>query len=608
MSRLKKWLPWLCLALFATPLVAHLKGPANRTPFDVAGFSGLPALSGGRVKPLDTIARTSLLMLRGKQSLRFEKRTLAAREWLLDMLFRPEVANRYPAIEINDPDVLGLMGIQQDKKRHFSFDELAPHLPAIAMQAAQADAVKPEQRNRFQGAILTLHSRLILYQKLQNTLQLSGESDMAAQFEHFIGKIGPLMLRHMSAGARGSSKDMKTLSESLQKYQFIAEVAEFMPLPGARGMKKDDWVSVGQGLLDAMSNPSPNPGLLAYAKLGDAWRAQDPAAFNAALTEYRVWLSNRPEVPHRHVRTELIFNHSEPFYQSMVIYVAVMLLVFGSWLAWETPLRRSANTLLVLAFCVHTIGLFARMWIQGRPPVTNLYSSAIFVGWAAVGMGIYVERFYRNGLSALAASVIGLITLIVAHHLNTQGDTLEMMRAVLDSNFWLATHVITITIGYSSTFLSGALAAAFLIRRVFDRSWTTTAATHLDRMVYGIVCFNLLMSFIGTILGGIWADQSWGRFWGWDPKENGALMIVLWNAFILHARIGGIAGPVALMMMAVFGNVVTTFSWFGVNMLGIGLHSYGFMDKAFFWLMLFSLTQFAIIALGFLPERRHKQS
>src|SRR5439155_3850072 len=123
----------------------------------------------------------------------------------------------------------------------------------------------------------------------------------------------------------------------------------------------------------------------------------------------------------------------------------------------------------------------------------------------------------------------------------------------------------------------------------------------LAKMVYGIACFATLFSFVGTILGGIWADQSWGRFWGWDPKENGALMIVLWNAIILHARWGGLVKDRGLMNLAVVGNIVTSFSWFGVNMLGIGLHSYGFMDAAFKWLMAFVGSQLLIIGLGLLP-------
>jgi cytochrome c biogenesis factor len=126
----------------------------------------------------------------------------------------------------------------------------------------------------------------------------------------------------------------------------------------------------------------------------------------------------------------------------------------------------------------------------------------------------------------------------------------------------------------------------------------------LERMVYGIVCFATLFSLVGTVLGGIWADQSWGRFWGWDPKENGALILVLWNAIILHCRWGGLVRQRGLMMLAVFGNVVTSWSWFGVNMLGVGLHSYGFMQSAFYWLIGFVVSQLLIIGLGALPLER----
>jgi len=141
------------------------------------------------------------------------------------------------------------------------------------------------------------------------------------------------------------------------------------------------------------------------------------------------------------------------------------------------------------------------------------------------------------------------------------------------------------------------------VRGFFTRSLTPELGKTLARMVYGIVCFATLFSFVGTILGGIWADQSWGRFWGWDPKENGALLIVLWNAIILHARWGGMIKERGLMALAVFGNIVTSFSWFGVNMLGIGLHSYGFMDAAFRWLMFFDASQLALIILALTPQR-----
>jgi ABC-type transport system involved in cytochrome c biogenesis permease subunit len=129
----------------------------------------------------------------------------------------------------------------------------------------------------------------------------------------------------------------------------------------------------------------------------------------------------------------------------------------------------------------------------------------------------------------------------------------------------------------------------------------------LARMIYGVTCFALLLSFVGTVLGGLWADDSWGRFWGWDPKENGALIIVLWNAFILHAKWDKIAGERGIAVLAVVGNIVTCWSWFGTNQLGVGLHSYGFTSGVLQALGVAVLVHLGIIALGMLPKSLWRQ-
>jgi ABC-type transport system involved in cytochrome c biogenesis permease subunit len=287
----------------------------------------------------------------------------------------------------------------------------------------------------------------------------------------------------------------------------------------------------------------------------------------------------------------------------MVIYVVALLLGCAFWLNLSEPVRRAAFQLLVLAFVIHTLGLVFRMYLERRPPVTNLYSSAIFVGWGAVILGIILERIFRGGVGIVAAATVGFVTQIIAHHLSLAGDTMEMLRAVLDTNLWLSTHVVAMATGYASMFAAGLLAIIYVLRGFFTRTLLPETGKNIARMIYGIVCFATLFSFVGTILGGIWADQSWGRFWGWDPKENGALLIVLWNATVLHARWGRMIGEKGLVAMAIFGNVITSFSWFGVNMLGVGLHSYGFMDAAFNWLMLFVASQMLLIALTLVPSR-----
>src|SRR5215475_1132793 len=308
----------------------------------------------------------------------------------------------------------------------------------------------------------------------------------------------------------------------------------------------------------------------------------------------------QPKVAKR-VSFETLFNRMQPFTQSMALYVLAFLLACASWLGWSRTLNRSAFYLLLLALAIHTFGLVSRMYLQERPPVTNLYSSAIFIGWGAVIVALILERIFKDGIGAACAGAIGFVTLIIAHHLAGSGDTLEMLQAVLDTNIWLATHVVAITTGYSAMFLAGMLAIIYVVRGVFTTSLKKQTADSLARMTYGVICFATLFSFVGTVLGGIWADQSWGRFWGWDPKENGAVLIVLWCAIILHARWGGFIRQRGLMIMALFGNIVTSFSWFGVNMLGVGLHYYGFMEKAFPWLIGFMISQLALMCVAAMP-------
>lgn len=570
------------------------------TSFDLNGFGALPTLQGGRIKPLDTVARVSLLMIHGKQTLSTEDRTLTPIEWFLDVLYRPDQANAYPLFRIDNPDVLGAINIQQTQNRYFSFNQLQPFLGTIEQQVSQIEQIRSENRSSFQTALNNLQNQLILFQKLENTVQVSG---MDHVFEFMVSMDTEKGFHHIQEHA-----------------QFLTHVAEFFPIPQMNlNENSTKWVSVGAALLSdaeriksglVAKNISENfhPALLAFVRMGDATRAFDPDTFNSSLIKYSEWLKLSHPTEMSHATAEQLFNRVEPFYKSMILYVVVALLTFFSWLRFPRRLNQAASYLLWVAFIVHSVGLISRIILQGRPPVTNLYSSAIFVGWVAVILGLILERLYKNGVGNLVSATVGFLTLIIAHHLASTGDTMEMMRAVLDSNFWLATHVVCVTIGYSSTFLAGFISLLYIMRRVLKVQASADEAISFERMVYGIVCFSTFFSFLGTILGGIWADQSWGRFWGWDPKENGALLIVIWNALILHAKWGRFTDGMILMVMAVFGNIITAFSWFGVNMLGIGLHSYGFMDKAFVWLMVFIISQVIFMIIGFFLRAKDLQN
>ena len=514
----------------ALVLAAALLWPAPAARpggFDLGGFGQLPVREDGRLKPLETAARSALLMLRGRQTVELDGRSAGAVEWLVGLLARPQEGTHEKLFRVEDASLLGLLGADGSQPRDFSLEDLGGRMPELMAQFERAQGLEASARTPFDRAVLNLGERLMLCMRLERSL-------------------GP-----------------------------------------------------GEGPGGALS-PAAAADRPAYEALLADYARGDAASFNAGLGRLEASLRRSDPEAAAQARREAFFDRAEPFYRGMILYVLILVLSLGCLSARLRPtLGPPALAALGAAVLVHTAGLAFRIFLQGRPPVTNLYSSAVFVGWTAAVLGLLLERSRRDGLGSLAASVIGFPTLVIAHHLELQGDTMEMMRAVLDSNFWLSTHVVTITLGYGAMLLAAALAHVFVLRRFLDPERPMAGEDRsLAQLVYGVLCAALFLSFTGTVLGGIWADQSWGRFWGWDPKENGALLIVLWVAVILHARWGGYVRERGVCLMAVFGAVVTSLSWFGVNMLGVGLHSYGFMDSAVPWLTAFCALELTVMALG----------
>jgi ABC-type transport system involved in cytochrome c biogenesis permease subunit len=628
---MKRYLPWLALALAVLWVGSSAAPPKPASGgADLVGFGKIPVLVGGRVKPLDTVARNSLLIIQGRERVSSPEISQpfvsSPVEWLLDVCFRPEKADTYPTFAIDNSEVLSLIGKSDDdvaikytstskkilavfgflpsRHRRFAFRDLAPFLKQIDEQGEQSDKVESVQRSAYQTAVLNLRNALILYQRLKNSLRPDDAQDFSRELAAYVDAL-PAAAEAASHRQKNEPFDkgkLEAIAAFAGRYETIGNVAYMLTIPAPT--EGGQWQSIGGALGDTLRTGEIHPLVIAYARLGDAYHAGDAAAFNQQVAFLRDWFGK--EQPRAVTRSayEFFFNHADPFTHSMTLYVLSFLLACFSWLGWNRPLNRTAFYLLLLALAVHTFGLGSRMYLQERPPVTNLYSSAIFIGWGAVIVALILERIFRDGIGAACAGAIGFVTLIIAHHLAGSGDTLEMLQAVLDTNIWLATHVVVVTTGYAAMFLAGMLAMIYIIRGLFTRSLKKPIADSLSRMTYGVVCFATLFSFVGTVLGGIWADQSWGRFWGWDPKENGAVLIVLWCAITLHARWGGFIRQRGLMIMAIFGNIVTSFSWFGVNMLGVGLHSYGFMDKAFPWLCAFVASQLALMAAAAMPLER----
>jgi len=604
----KRWIPASALLLAALWALHGLRvsPPDTASAFDTLAFGRLPALVNGRLQPLDTVGRNSLRVLSGKQSVALDAgRSLDAAAWLLEVLARPSVADTRPCFKIDHPELRSLLKLKPEGPLYVAFGEFAGQLDELERQAQRAGSIPAASRSAFEKALLKLHAGTTLYRRLKNSLHPEETTDMAALVADYQAALGPGLAawKLRQDGKEPPSADLERIGRLVQSFDFMASVAHPLVIPPAHPeTRRDDWSSLGTALLEALQTGTLRPPVNAYATMVTAFALDRPEDFNRAVETLRRSLEPSFRSELARARREHLYNHWQPFLKSTALYVLVFLLACCSWFGWFTLLNRTGYGLLGVAFALHTAGIAFRMILEGRPPVTNLYSSAVFVGWGAVLLGILLERLHRDSLGLAMAAALGFLTQIVAHNLSLDGDTMQVLRAVLDTNFWLATHVITITLGYSAAFVAGFLAALHVLRAFFTRSLDAAAAQRLRRNVYGVICFATLFSFIGTVLGGIWADQSWGRFWGWDPKENGALMIVLWYAAILHALEGDWIAERGLMNMALFGNIVTAFSWFGVNMLGVGLHSYGFMDQAFLWLMAFVASQLLLIGIGLLPR------
>jgi len=471
-----------------------LMAPRPQSASVVAEFGRLPILEGGRVKPMDSFARTSLLMIRGTQTLPSRGHSVSATQWLLDVLFHPETADAYKVFTIDDPDLLGLLKLDGQHERRFAYWQIDPQsLEEVRGQAARAEAIDPGRRSHFQTATINLNERLKLYEQIKNTLLIPGGGNPVAELEAFV-QSAPGALRAIHHKGRISSRDqaaLKTFMGMSERYRALGDAAAFRPLAPLVGQSDDAWASYGEGVLIPTPDAHLHPALMAYARMAQSYRMSDMMNFSAAVKELSEWFTRQRPTDARRAEEEVAFNSSQPFISGMALYLAALLAVFACWATKSSDARSAALSLLTAAFVVHTAGLAARIILQGRPPVTNLYSSAVFVGWVAAGLGLAAERAHKKGFAAAGGAAVGFCTLLIAHHLTASGDTMEMMRAVLDSNFWLATHVVTVTMGYGATFLAGALGIAWVLRRQFlanpDPQTTKIVADVLDQRLNAIM-------------------------------------------------------------------------------------------------------------------------
>lgn len=647
MKKFSLLFPWLVIGLSALYFAMRTMPPHSpENGMDLRSFGGITVQDHGRYKPIDTYARTALMSLNHKQTVTAKEKqaeddvTLDATRWMLDMMSLGLI-QQYQTATIEDPQALELLGLKPNEGGRYNlrraqdkFDKVMEHARGIAKKdrkdwnrldmqllrlafqisdkyykgeemarGMDKRGIDPNELKVIRIENLDVLAMLGLQQRPGFRYSVREIRNNESQFQEFLSRALQLYQYRQSGEKVENLTDVKTLDllGQLNTYWEVAELRGVRMVPVEGGA---NWKTLSQALEQMEATGTDIPPARNLADVLYAYAANKPEQFNKSLAAYQQSLAEHYPTEVKTSRMELFFNDFSPFYLCTVFYVVVLVLCCLSWIGWRDTFNRTAFGLALLVLLVHTWALGARMYIMGRPPVTNLYSSAVFIGWGCVLLCLILEWIYGNGIGTLVGAVTGFLTLLVAQHLLDSGETMEVLQAVLDTNFWLATHVVCVTLGYTATFVAGFLGIAyiffgFVTPLLRDRD----TAKSMAFMIYGVACFATLLSFVGTVLGGIWADQSWGRFWGWDPKENGALLIVIWNALILHARWGGMIKERGLAVLAVAGNMITAWSWFGTNQLGVGLHAYGFNNKLATSLVIFWFSQLLFIALGSLPLR-----
>jgi len=584
----------LSCALLALSLMWMAPGTAAAAPRAV---ENLPVQNEGRIKPLDTFARVHLLAFYGKRSLR----DVSPVDWLLELGVAPERAHERAVFTLRNPEVVEALGLPARDRRHYSFDEIRVGLQEHLDEISAIHRKPREETTLVERQLSEVYTNAIRYLQIERSWSclaprfpvddpdlaglLGVEPGRPAAYVHLMLHLDEIQERLTAANEKPEEEwteadhEVVHLAQEMRVLQADSGsdvLRVIAPTPGGNG---DEWHAPWSLLesphgLDAADREA----MLRWADLLAAWGAGDEVHEERVAMELSTSMADAPHADPRRLAIESWYNRADLFYKSLAFYVLSFLLLAFSWLGKQRLLRRLAFVALLIGIVPHVGGMVLRMVIMGRPPVSTLYESVIFVGMIGAIGGAWVEWARRDGLGIFLGSVSGAVLHFLGIGYAADGDTLGMLVAVLNSNFWLATHVVTITIGYGCSLVAGLAGHWYLVRRV---GWPREAAKLDDvaRNMRGLTLVAVFFTLFGTILGGIWADQSWGRFWGWDPKENGALLIVLWQLLLLHGVLTGMMRSVTFAAGLVFNNVIVALAWFGVNLLNVGLHTYGFTEQ-----------------------------
>ena len=608
------------LLLFLGCLYPAMKSPKVSEGFDFESFGKIPIFYEGRPQPIDSLARNSLLSMNDRETYTEDKQSYPAIRWLLDVVTNSPDAEKHPVFQIENLDLQKALGLERRERFRYAYAEFKDKLKSMDEEIGQFSETKTENLNLYERKLVQLARKTITVQKLQFSFtQIPHDSLPEIPSPEELEKNPRLAIEWLE-----ETQALLDRVEGISRKRGAPIVVPVHMGPESKSfgkLVKREWVTFPTGSVlaafDARRSESDTTPEGLWREMFAAYRAGNTKDFNRHVTAY-LSILDQSSVEQRAVdgadielnpqatRFEHEFNRVGPFNLASFMYVGAFVLVALGWVLSGFGGMRAFHTgafvFALLTFGLHAAAIVGRIYISGRPPVTNLFSAAVFIGCAAALFSLVMELFFKKGIGTTLACAVGFLSLRVAGGLSTDGDTFAVLQAVLDTQFWLATHVVTITLGYATTYVCGFIGVIYILGGLLTPAFSAKDRQRLLSMMYGTLCFAIFFSFVGTVLGGLWADDSWGRFWGWDPKENGALIIVIWNAMILHARWGGMIRERGLAALCVLGNIVVSWSFFGVNELNVGLHSYGVTEGRSWNLFLFAVSQLVVAGLALIPQ------
>ena len=588
--------------------------------FSMDSFEKIPVQHEGRIKPLESFARLTLKTFSQSESLGDKQATT----WLAETLFDPLASAEVPVFLVRNGNVRHLLALPERQNAMYSYAELTRGLGQTIPEATRL-AASEGNFTRDERDLLQLHENALLYTQILRTfsLILPLNVDLPPKWgKKMKTPVTYLDLRKIERDVQDDTlaiikrkgedplkykdEERKTviLSYQMELLGDGAENNQLLRLIPVQWSQDGEWLSPWAVLQEGQGSPETGKLLDVWRKLAQAWQNNDTNAWNTASQEVlsTPLIATSTQVKPSLLTLEVWINKLRLFTLSFGLY-ALSLAFSIAFIVSRVPLwNKMACGVLLLAALLHTTGITARMVLLERPPVSTLYESLLFVSAAVAWIGLLIERFLKNatGMGILTGAAAGLIIGLLAQSFG-EADTLKVLTAVLNTRFWLATHVVCITLGYGWCVAASVFAHILLARKALGKK-DDSERNFTILMTLSLVA--LLFTAIGTILGGIWADQSWGRFWGWDPKENGALLIVLWLVWLMHAKLSGHFNQLAMLAGHALLSIVVAVAWLGVNLLGVGLHSYGFAEGLMSGLGLFALAETLLVGGLFYIARK----